>query len=263
MATKTPNAKKDDVQEISILEVEKGRIEVCVLGTTPLLTHCMAEKSGRELLMPTGRLNAAEKSARLKHNPPEEYRAAAYTIASDDAPTRLGAPAGAFKSAMCSAAVDIPGAAKAQFGRLTTVESQFGELVAIFGVPKLHMEVVRLSDMNRTPDIRTRPILPSWACRLSITYVRPILREQTVIRLLAAAGIMRGIGEGRPERAGSNGQFELVSENDKRWQQIVKTGGRKAQDAALLDPECYDEKAAKMYAWFLEEVTRRGYKVVA
>lgn len=262
MKTKTTKA-APTVQEVSILEVEKGRIEVCVLGTTPLLLHRMSEKSGRELLMPSGRLNAAEKTARLKHNPLEEYRAAAYTIKGDEAPTRLAMPSGAFKSAMCSAAVDIPGAAKAQFGRLTTVEAQYGEYVSIFGVPKLHIGIVRLSDMNRTPDIRSRPIIPVWACRLSITYVRPILREQTVVRLLAAAGIMRGIGESRPERGGANGQFELVGEDDARWQAIVKTGGREAQDAALHEPECFDEEAATMYAWFLEEVVRRGYKVVA
>jgi len=118
--------------------------------------------------------------------------------------------------------------------------------------------------MNKTPDVRTRAIVPEWACKLSVTYVKPILREQAVVNLLAAAGIMRGVGDWRPEKgAGNYGQFELVGKDDARFKAIVKAGGRAAQDAALADPECYDPESAELLTWFTDEAGRRGFKVVA
>jgi len=246
--------------EISVIEISQGRIEFCVLGKTPLILNRMSEKAGRELLLPRKK-TAADKAASLKHNPPEEYRASAYKAIGDEAPTRLLILATAFKGAMRSCAVDIPGAAKAQIGRLTYVE---GDYVDIYGVPKLSMAIVRSADMNRTPDVRTRAIVPQWAARVSVNYVQPILREQAVANLLAAAGIMRGVGDWRPEKgSGSYGQFELVSKDDKRFLSIIKSGGRAAQDEALANPEPYDAESAELLAWFETEATRRGFAVVA
>ncbi len=168
--------------------------------------------------------------------------------------------ASAFKAALKSAALDLPGASKSQIGRLTYVE---GDLVSIYGVPKLLMSVVRSADMNRTPDIRTRAILTEWACRVSITFVMPLLREQAVVNLLAAAGITQGIGDWRPQKgSGSYGQFALVGIGDADFDRIVATGGRDAQMAAMAEPECYDDETEKLLSWFDVESKRRGFKVV-
>jgi len=246
--------------EISVLEVSQGRIDFCVLGKTPLILNRMSVKASHELLMPRKK-TAADKAANLKHNPLEEYRASAYKATGADAITRLLILATAFKGAMRSVAVDIPGAAKAQIGRLTYVD---GDYVDIFGIPKLLMSITRSADMNRTPDVRTRAIVPEWAARVSVTYVKPLLREQAVANLLAAAGIMRGVGDWRPEKgAGSYGQFELVGKDDKRFLAIIKDGGRVAQDKALASPEPYDAETAELLTWFDTEVARRGFKVVA
>lgn len=247
---------KSDEAEISILEVQQGRIEFCILGKTPLILNRMSEKVQRELLMPKGKKSAAEKAANLKHVPLEEYRASVYRSQAHDAPTRLLMLSTAFKGAMRSVAVDIPGAAKAQIGRLTYVN---GDYVSIFGTPKLFMSVTRSADMNRTPDIRTRAIVPEWACSLSVTYVKPILREQAVVNLLAAAGIMRGVGDWRPEKGSGNyGQFELVSANDPRHKAALKQG-IKAQDAALETPGFYDAESEDLFGWFIEESVKRGF----
>lgn len=252
--------KQQTTEEISILEVSQGRADVCILGKTPLILNRMSEKAARELLLPRKK-TAADKAGSLKHNPPEEYRASAYKSSDPKAATRLLLLSTAFKGAMRSVAVDIPGAAKAQIGRLTYVD---GDYVDIYGIPKLFMSITRSADMNRTPDVRTRAIVPEWACRLSVTYVTPLLKEQAVVNLLAAAGIMRGVGDWRPEKgAGNYGQFELVSSNDKRFLDIVKRGGAKAQDEALANPECYDAESAELLTWFTDEAGRRGFKVVA
>lgn len=254
-------SKGKDNAEISIVKIEQGRIQFCVLGVSPLIMHAMSAKVGRELLLPRGRKTAADKASSLKHNPYEEYRDSVYKAVGDDGDTRCLVRSTAFKSAMASAALDIPGAAKAQIGRLTYVN---GDYVEVYGVPRLHMAVVRSADMNKTPDIRTRAILPAWACRVTVTYTRPILRESSVVNLLAAAGVMRGIGDWRPEKgSGSFGQFELVSSDDERFLSVVKSGGRAAQDKALANPECYDGETAELLSWFDSEANRRGFKVVA
>lgn len=252
-------AKKDD--SISVVEVTKGSITFCVLGSTPLILHRMSEKAKQQLLLPAGRKTAAEKASSMKHDPVAEYRASAYQSVGDDHPTRLLQVSTSFKKSLASAALDMPGAAKAQIGRLTYVE---GDYVGIYGTPKLFMAVTRSSDINRTPDIRTRAIVPEWAAFVTITFVKPIMRETVVANLFAAAGIMRGVGDWRPEKgSGSYGQFELVSADDERFKRIVAEQGREAQDKALAEPQPYDSESAEMLSWFKAEANRRGFQAVA
>jgi hypothetical protein len=113
--------------------------------------------------------------------------------------------------------------------------------------------------MNRTPDIRTRAILPRWACAIRINFVQPQLSERNVVHLLAAAGVLCGIGDFRQEKgAGSYGQFRIADgPDDPEFVEIVQSGGREAQDAALANPETYDNETASLYAWVTEEIAKR------
>jgi hypothetical protein len=252
--------KKQEKSEISVVEIAQGSINFCLLGRTPFFCNRMSEKARFELLFPKGKKNAAEKASSLKHEPIKEFRDSAYVTTDDDQPTRVLMLAAAFKRALESCALDMPGdAKKAQIGRLTWAE---GTYVNMFGIPQLSMAVIRNKDMNRTPDVRSRAVLPEWACRVEISFVKPILREQTVANLLAAAGMMRGVGDWRVEKgAGNNGQFTLVDEDNADFKRIIKTGGLKAQDAAFADPIPFDKETADLYEWFKGETSRRGFKV--
>ena len=211
---------------IDIITVTQDSVTFRVLGTSPLVLNTMSQKVKRGLLLPSKK-NAAEKQSTLKHNPPEEFLGSIFHSMDDNSPTRILFKSVAFKAAMSDTAKDLPGSSKAQVGRLTYVQ---GDTVPIFGVPEIFLDVVRSADMNRTPDIRTRAILPEWATQVTLTYVTPILKEATVSKLLAAAGIMRGVGDGRPEKGKlAFGTFKLVSADDADWKRIVKEGGRKAQ----------------------------------
>lgn len=255
MATKP----KQEDTEVFVMEVKQGSIEFCVLGTSPLICNRMSEKVKRELLLPAGKKNSAEKAASAKHDPLEEYRASPYTL--DDGPTLIAVLASQFKGALRSAALDMPGAKKAQIGRLTYIT---GDRIPVYGVPKLMMSVTRSADMNKTPDVRTRAILPQWACQVRVNFVTPILREPAVANLLAASGIYIGIGDWRPEKGSGNyGQFRLVSATDPEYRRIVKEGGRAAQQAALKDPEAYDDETRSLFEWSKTEAQRRGFKVAA
>lgn len=248
--------------EISdILKVETGLLTCHVVGTSPLILNKMSEKAKHQLLLPSGRKTAVEKATTLKHDPYEEYRAAAYTLSDESQPTFIALMATSFKGALRSAALDMPGAKKSQIGRLTYIE---GEMVGVYGVPKLFMTIVRSADMNRTPDVRTRPILPEWACKLQVRFVQPLIRAQAVTNLLAAAGITIGVGDWRSEKGSGNyGQFEVVSPDDPRYLRIVASGGRDAQKEALENPVSHDDETTNLLSWYDGERSRRSIRGVA
>jgi len=170
-------------------------------------------------------------------------------------------PATAFKNAIADVALDMPDVNKTELKRLMYVDGDYknGDFVQIYGIPELHMHVVRMANAARTPDIRSRPIIPKWACTVSVAYTKPLLREKAVFRALAAAGIIRGVGDWRVEKGGKAGQFEIVPPSDKRWKAIVKTGGIEAQDQALVMPRCYDRESEELLGWFVDEVKDRGF----
>lgn len=254
-------AKKEESGEIVIQTVDKGVLEFCVLGKSPLIMNRMSQKVWFELLAPKGKKNATEKASSLKHDPIKEFRDSPYRMTDSKSPTLLAILPTAFKRAMGTAALDTPGAKKAQIGRLVYVE---GEQIAVYGVPRVFMTIVRSADINRTPDVRTRAMLPEWACRLSVSFTKPILREQSISNLLAAAGFQAGVGDWRQEKgSGSYGSFELVAPNHPDFKRIVATQGRKAQQAALDNPVAYNDETSEMLAWFDVEIKRRGFKVAA
>jgi len=238
---------------ITVDPIRRKTIELAVLGTRPLILHRMSDKGLRELLFPAGRKTTADRAANLKHDPRAEFRSAAETLA--DGPTYLAILSTSFKAAMMTAALDLPGSTKAQIGRLVYVHD---DRVAIYGHPELLMAVTRSSDKNHTPDVRTRPILSQWACRVRISYVIPLLTEQTIVNLMAAAGSVCGVGDWRQEKGkGSYGQFSLVSPDDKEWLAVMKQG-RAAQLAAMEAAEPYDETSRELLAWFDHELGVRG-----
>jgi len=254
-------AKVESGSEIQILEIVKGTMEFCILGTSPLIMNRMSQKVWFELLAPKGKKTAVEKASSMKHDPIQEFRNSPYIMTDAKAPTLLCILPTAFKRAMGTAALDTPGAKKAQIGRLVYIE---GEQLPIYGVPKVFMAITRSADMNRTPDVRTRALLPEWACKLRVTFTKPILREQSIANLLAAAGFQSGVGDWRQEKgSGSYGSFKLVSADDKDFVRIVKTQGRVAQQAAMDKPLAYNQETEEMLAWFEVETNRRGFKVAA
>lgn len=243
---------------LDILELQVGRLLVCILGTTPVFMNRMSEKVQHELLFPAAKKNAAARASSLKHSPMDEFRASPYTSEDPTCPTLITFPSSGFKGAMKTAALDLPGSSKAQIGRLVWVE---GERVPIYGIPKLAMSVVRCKDINRTPDVRTRAVIPEWACFLAVRYASPILKERAVANLLAASGQIAGIGDWRPEKgSGSYGQFRLVDEDDADFQRIISTGVRDTQVEAMTEPEYFDRETAELMEWYTGEVSRRGFK---
>lgn len=248
--------KKDEDSTVDIVQVNVGRIDCYIIGQTPLLLHAVGFKARGQLLFPSPKKTATEKATTMKHEPYEEYRAAAYKFRdSDDTPTRLYMPGAAFHSAIAAVAIDMVGAKKAQIGRLTNISE---EKLPIWGVPQMWSSIVRSSDMARTPDVRILPILPRWATRLTIEYVDSLIKHQSIVNLLGAAGVIVGVGDGRPQKGKlTMGKFRICQPDDPEFLAITKEGGRKSQDEALADPLFYDTDTEELITWFMAEKDRR------
>lgn len=253
--------KKDEQKtEIEILVINRGRARFAVKGTAPLICNRMSEKAKQQLLMPRGKLSSAEKQSNLKHLPLEEFRASPYIDRDPRGPTLIQVLASSFKGAMKTAALDLPGASKAQISRLVWT---VGDRIAIYGVPQLFMSVTRSADQNKTPDVRTRAIIPQWAAIFEVAFATPILKDIAVQNLVMAAGLMQGIGDWRAGKgSGSYGTFEIVNHDDKEFKAILKAGDRKAQEKAMAHPVFYDSETEELFAWFESETKRRGFKTV-
>lgn len=257
MATKTEQV------QINVEKIERATFPVAVIGTTPILLNRLQEKARRVLLLGGEPKTAASRAANLKHNPPEEFRGSPYLLSNNDAPTYLAFLASAFRQAIASAALDIPGARKAQVGRLVWVEGDTPTgRIALWGLPALHMDVVRSADIARTPDIRTRCCVARWAIPIRVSYAPSLIREQAVLNLLAAGGEMVGVGDGRNEKGKLRyGCFRIANEDDPELEQIMEEGGRTAQIAAMKNPIPFDEETEELLDWWRGEVTRRGVKI--
>lgn len=244
--------------EISIQQIERGSITFCVLGTTPFICNRMSQKVWFELLAPKGRKTAADKAQSLKHDPLKEFRDSPYFLTDTSAaPTLLGVMSSAVKRAMLTAALRSAGVNKTEIAQLVYVP---GELLPIYGVPRVFMAITRSADMNKTPDVRTRAILPEWACQVSVQFCKPTLREQSIANLLSAAGFMAGIGDWRQEKgSGAYGSFKIVGADDPDFLRITTEMGRSAQQQALDYPVAYNDETSEMLAWFDVEIKRRGF----
>lgn len=237
---------------MEVMEIQTETMFLCLKGKTPILLNRLSAKARRELMYPREEMNAAEKKSTLKHHPFEEYRSSAYQT--KQGPTRLILPDGAFRRAIASAAVDIPGAAKAQIGRLVNV---VGVNVPLFGVPVLHGAIVRNSGMTRTPDTRFRCCVPEWACTIEISYVSSLIKPRVIANLTAAAGTIIGVGDGRPEKGAlSYGCFEICDADDPAFKRIMKDGAR-VQDANLASPSFFDDETEELVTWWVGERKRR------
>ena len=248
--TKTPTS-----EVLDIAPVTAGTTNLIVLGKSPLIQNRLSEKARHELLLPAGRRRSvAARAASLKHEPLKEFASAPYIH--DDPKTLLAIMATSFKGAMRTAALDLPGATKAQIGRLTYIE---GDYVGIYGIPQVFMSITRSADTNHTPDVRTRCIVKEWAAIVRISYVTPLITSKSVANLLAAAGVTAGVGDWRPEKgSGSFGRFTLTDLEDKDFQRIVETGGRKAQEEAMANPTSYDRETSDLLEWFDIELANRA-----
>jgi hypothetical protein len=251
-------AKSNVPDAITITEIQMTEMRFNLVGLTPLMPHSASAHAKGQLLYPSPRKNAAERATTMKHDPFAEYRDAAYQFSDIEVgETRLYQPASSIKAAIRDVAIDMVGAKKSQIGRLTTI---VGERLPLYGTTKLKTMLVRSSDMNRTPDIRTLPCLKRWAVpNVTVSFVGSLIKESSVANLMANAGIIIGVGDGRPQKGYFDfGTWRLAADDDEELLDIIATGGREAQERALAEAEFYDLETEKLIEWFQAEKEKRS-----
>ena len=131
-----------------------------ILGLTPIYHNRMSAKAKQQLLVGGQRKTVADRRE-LKHNPFEEFRDSLHHCPGLNPNTDLGFPAVGVKAALATAALVVSGIAKTDVQRLVFLPE---EMIPIYGVPRLRMDVTRNADPKRTPghsDPRLHPRLGS------------------------------------------------------------------------------------------------------
>lgn len=59
--------------------------------------------------------------------------------------------------------------------------------------------------------IRRFPIIPQWRTEFDVNILDPIITQDIFTEMLEQAGIFIGVGQNRPQNAGTHGRFRVVS----------------------------------------------------
>lgn len=248
--------KKVKDENLDIQALSKKTMEVYIIGESPIIMNAMSAKTMQDLLLPAKtKRTRADKEGSIRHDPLAEYRRSCYLRQEGDkGATAIIFPAASVKAAMMNAALELPGTAKSQIGRLVWVE---GTHIDIFGKPQMFMSVVKSLGMNRTPDVRTRAIIVNWCTRIQISYITPALNETTLIRLLNAAGMIAGLGDFRQDKGKGNfGRFRCATSEEVL--PIMTSCTREDQLKAFEKLDFYDVETERLYEWFCAERKSRG-----
>jgi hypothetical protein len=237
--------------QVDVKPVHQETIVTGIIGRSPLIFHAMSLKVRQELLFPAEKKRGS-KPTTLKHVPLEEYRDSVYRTVDPAAPTVLAFPAGGFKKSMAVAALQVDGLTKISVLRNIWVEpdERRGNNLFIFGTPIMSIMPVRMQDVNRTPDMRTRAIVLEWTTRLRIRFDADMFTGESVMNLVAHAGQREGIGDGRIGSGYEFGAFAACDVTDPDFLEICQNGGRIPQAAALETPGYYDVETERLYEFW-------------
>ena len=223
-------AVKKEAETIQIRPLEIAETTVRIVGDTPLIMHAWSYKAKRQMLeAQQGKAKGKKKPVKnpvddfiqaaywmtgmpeYPENASEEECTAAFEAAIENGAT-FGFPATAIKQAAQSAAY-----------RLGWVKNQMGLRGAFFikadenGLVQIHSDAPTMrEDMVKvgmgTADIRYRPQFNNWYADLVISYNKASeFSLENIINAINAGGYVCGLGEWRPERDGSYGQFHVAA----------------------------------------------------
>jgi len=192
---------------VKLVQVEPPKlahIRVRLVGITPLLCNNKKAAAGA-MVIEDGRPKWTQKGLQKERDPQREYEASLYPIPGGG----FGFPAVAIKQAMASGVGKDYGITK---GKVYQYVHIYGvkdapDLVRLVGEPKQHDSIVR---QGHAPAMRFRGCFYEWSIDLELDYDTKTFTAETIVNMLARAGLYVGIGDGRPEKKGHNyGRFRV------------------------------------------------------
>lgn len=191
---------------IEVPEVKLGSLTVTIKGETPLITNRFGDAALKQME------NAQQGAAKMKkqpRKPEDEFRDKLYVI---DAEHHIyGFPAAGVKKALVSAGGRF---ADEQMTVLRGAVSILGDILAIEtdgAEPVMRSDPVRLAGPGRVASVAYRPGFWPWRIRVPVVFNTSVIGEAQVVNLFNIAGFSVGIGDWRPERSGTFGQFQVQS----------------------------------------------------
>ena len=207
-------AKKKEETRIEIPAMEISVAKVRIVGDSPLISHAWSEKA--KLMMLEKQMKKASKGKEIRR-PMVEYANSLYWLSEKpdfDSMTdeeimeatqngQFGFPVLAFKAAAIDASYQ-----SGAIEKKTTMRASFhleGEFATIEGKPQLREDMARIG--MGTADLRYRAMFEHWATTLTIRYNARAVSLEQIINCLNIGGFGAGVGDWRPAKDGTYGQF--------------------------------------------------------
>lgn len=171
------------------------RIEVPIIGISPLIVHAWSEKAKKMMLEKQQKKATGAKEAKDPH---ADFMASRYI--SEEGWD--GVPAGGFKAAVVGACRAVSGLPMTLAKRMCFVISDgttangSQQLVRIEGEPRMCQHMVRLE--SGVADIRFRAEFVEWSAKLKLEFNSGIISAEQLVNLISHAGYSEGICEWRP-----------------------------------------------------------------
>lgn len=206
-------------EPIVIPAIDLKRVEIQIVGDSPLIMHKWSEKAKREML--DKQMKVAKSKGHDAKDPvadfissiywlegePEEKTEEGFQQAIESGNARFGFPSTAFKASAVSAAYR----AKITKDKVS-MNGAFhilGDMVEINGTPIMREDMVKIG--MGTADIRYRGEFPEWSTILPIQYNAGVITVEQLANMFNMGGFAVGVGEWRPEKSGSYGMYHVAN----------------------------------------------------
>lgn len=213
--------KKEEVLEIRPIQIQK--VNLRVVGDTPLIMHAWSEKAKRMML--EAQMGLARGKKKELKNPVEDFIRSMYWLTdmpeemTEDAfneaisnGARFGFPVTAFKQAAISAAYRMGWAKdKVSLRGAFFIDGDENGMIEIYSdAPKMREDMVKVG--MGTADIRYRGEFANWYTDMMISYnMNGNYSLENILNIINAGGYICGVGEWRPEKDGQYGMFHVAN----------------------------------------------------
>lgn len=202
-------AKKKEEPEVIVIEAPRYQeILVQIRGKAPGLLCDRITEEAREGLKKKG---AAKKPKdKNPEEDPMEVLKKCYTV-SEKGKVQYGLPSGAFLRALATVAADLDGVFGTTINRNLTIVPDNEEGLILFDKidgPRL----VEHCGRNRSKALITvrRPCFREWTMNVPIEFDAGVFSVESVLHIMAHAGMKVGVGAWRKENRGPYGRWEVV-----------------------------------------------------
>jgi hypothetical protein len=197
------------------------RAELGIVGDTPLIVHSWNPKAKGEMLL----RQMKQPVYRETKDPVQAFMQSMYRTDRN----HYGLPSVGVKNAMVTACTSVEGITKTAARQAFFIAGERGKTKAAFAdlyspqdlvrirspnPPGMREDMVRLSGVGNSADLRYRAEFWPWGAKLLIDYNENVLELDQLLNLLNTAGFGVGLCEWRPERDGQSGRFHIARDDE-------------------------------------------------